>query len=188
LFSIGVKLNTYVTDFDRNGLYCTRTNITECPMIQTRTFGKRGNRPASGVTTLPGQATEMRESLPMFRQNLLLDWGKYIAVAVVGFALVAAMPRGGDGPAATSTVAAARPAAPVKCGATLAEFYDVKSGMDYSEVRDIVGCEGELVSQMSIMGSNHGTVRWDSQLTRFGSMSTSFRDGKLVSRSQFNLK
>lgn len=156
-------------------------------MIQTRSFGKRGARPTAASGRF-GHARDTTESAPLFRQSLLFDWGKYVAVALVGFALVAGLQRGGDGTADTSTVAAAKPAPPVRCGATLAEFYDVKPGMAYLDVRDIIGCEGELVSQMEIMGSNHGTVSWDSQHSRFGSLIATFRDGRLVSRTQFNLK
>jgi hypothetical protein len=155
-------------------------------MTQTRTFGRR-NAPRSPATS--GRpirpSVESDESAPMDRR-LLLDWSRYAAIAAVAFLAVVLVRTTYEGEAALTTPAT-KPAE-TKCGATLAEFYEMRPGMSYREVRDIVGCEGEVISQMALMGSNHITIQWDSQNTRFGSMTASFRDNSMVSRMQLNLK
>lgn len=156
-------------------------------MTQTKTFGRRNAaRPPSPSALAVGPRTETDEPAPIDRR-LLLDWSRYAALAAVAFLAVVLIHTTNDGEAA-QTLPATKPPIQTKCGATLAEFYEMRSGMSYREVRDVVGCEGEVISQMALMGSNHITVQWDSQNTRFGSMTASFRDNSMVSRTQFNLK
>jgi hypothetical protein len=60
--------------------------------------------------------------------------------------------------------------------------------MSYVEARRVVGCEGELISQLELSGTNTAMVRWDSANTYFGSLTVTFQNNRLVSRSQFALR
>ncbi|ODT13538.1 MAG: hypothetical protein ABS35_37615 [Kaistia sp. SCN 65-12] len=60
--------------------------------------------------------------------------------------------------------------------------------MSYAAARDIIGCEGEVLSQVSLGGTNSVAVGWDAQTAMFGNMNVTFQNGKLVSRAQFGLK
>lgn len=156
-------------------------------MIQTRPFGRR-NRPQLAQPANPSTLQQAERGAPdTLRRSLLVDWGKYVAVVVIALAALAAIRNSGEDTAATSTVAA-RPAAAAKCGATLAEFYELEIGMPYAAARDIIGCEGEILSQVSLGGTNSVMVGWDAQTAMFGNMHATFQNGRLVSRAQFRLK
>jgi len=152
-------------------------------MIQTRAFGRR-NRPQ---LARPGKPLTLRQAPDPVRRSLLVDWGKYVAVIVLVLVVLATI-RNGSGDAVVPATAEVRPAAAAKCGATLAEFYRLEIGMSYAAARDIIGCEGEILSQVSLGGTNSVMVSWDAQTASFGSMNATFQNGRLVSRAQFQLE
>ncbi len=66
------------------------------------------------------------------------------------------------------------------------KFNKINTGMSYSEVKDIIGSEGEMTS-MSKFGSTTSTnYRWRGP--NYENIFTSFRDDKLNNKSQSNLK
>lgn len=69
---------------------------------------------------------------------------------------------------------------------TKAKFDQVKNGMDYSEVKDIIGSEGEITSMSKVGDSSLMSYVWKGD--RFANMRATFKDGKLTSKSQSNLK
>jgi hypothetical protein len=160
-------------------------DVWEFEMIQTRAFGRKhrpqlarpGNRPT------PQHA---QQEAPDMRRSLLLDWGKYVAVIVLVLVVLATIRNGNEDTVASSTVAAS-PSPAAKCGATLQEFYELEIGMPYAAARDIIGCEGEILSQVSLGGTNSVMVGWDAQTAMFGNMNATFQNGRLVSRAQFRL-
>ncbi|HEV2515148.1 MAG TPA: hypothetical protein VGV07_07855 [Devosia sp.] len=156
-------------------------------MIQTRAFGRR-NRPQLARPGKPSTLQQAEQGAPdTVRPSLLLDWGKYVAAIVLVLVVLATI-RNGSGDAVVPATAEVRPAAAAKCGATLAEFYKLEIGMPYAAARDIIGCEGEILSQVSLGGTNSVMVSWDAQTAMFGSMNATFQNGRLVSRAQFRLK
>ena len=74
------------------------------------------------------------------------------------------------------------------CAATRAEFHRLRTGMSYIEARRVVGCEGELISQLELSGIDTATVKWDAANAYFGSLIVTFQNNRLVSRSQFGLR
>ncbi|MGN6489947.1 MAG: hypothetical protein ACTHLT_19280 [Devosia sp.] len=74
------------------------------------------------------------------------------------------------------------------CAATRAEFYRLRTGMSYVEARGVVGCEGEMISQLELSGTNTAMVKWNAANSYFGSLIVTFQNKRLVSRSQFGLR
>lgn len=154
-------------------------------MIQTRAFGRR-NRPQLARPRNPSMPQQAEQGVPdTVRRSLLVDWGKYVAaIVLVLVALVTIRNGSGD----TVVPAEDRSPAAAKCGATLAEFYELEIGMPYAAARNIIGCEGEILSQVSLGGTNSVTVSWDAETAMFGNMHATFQNGHLVSRAQFRLE
>jgi hypothetical protein len=93
-------------------------------------------------------------------------------------------------PASTNTVSSA-PIVTVSPTAetpsiTLAKFNQLKTGMAYKEVVNILGTDGEIISESDIGGTK--TVMYQWQSSGFGNMNAMFQNGKLISKSQFGLK
>jgi hypothetical protein len=74
------------------------------------------------------------------------------------------------------------------CAATMAEFYRLKMGMSYVEAKRVIGCDGEMISQLELSGINTATVKWEAAGNYFGSLIVTFQNNQLVSRSQFGLR
>lgn len=158
-------------------------------MAQTRTFGRRGGpeRPRPPSRPARGRA-EQEGATSGVNRRLLADWGKYAGIALLALVALAMIRNSGSEPATSTSVAAPAPAPAEPCGATLAEFYNLEIGMTYAAARDIIGCDGEILSQVSLGGTNSVMVSWNAQTAMFGSMNASFQNGQLVSRAQFRLK
>ena len=69
---------------------------------------------------------------------------------------------------------------------TKAKFDEVKTGMSYNEVKDIIGSEGEKTSMSKISETTLASYVWKGD--KYASLRTSFKDDKLTSKSQSNLK
>jgi hypothetical protein len=79
------------------------------------------------------------------------------------------------------------PAELIGCRVTLTKFYELRDGMSYSQVRNILGCNGTLVSRTEIAGYASAMFSWDGEGFA-ASMNATFQNGDLVSRAQFGLK
>lgn len=121
-------------------------------------------------------------------RRLLTDWGKYAGVLILGLVALTVIRNPAAEPVVTTTADTKVPAVAEPCGATLAEFYELEIGMSYVVARDIIGCDGEVLSQVSLGGANSVMVSWNAQTAMFGSMNATFQNGQLVSRAQFRLK
>lgn len=69
---------------------------------------------------------------------------------------------------------------------TKAKFDQVKTGMTYDEVKDVIGSEGEMTSMSKIGDSTLASYVWKGE--RFANMRATFKDEKMTSKSQSNLK
>lgn len=158
-------------------------------MATTRTFGRRGSpEPRRPGSQLRRDQAERGEATPGGGRRLLVDWGKYAGVALLVLVALAVVRNTGGEPETSASIAASPSASTEPCGATLAEFYELEIGMSYAAARDIIGCDGEVLSQVSLGGTNSVMVSWNAQTAMFGSMNATFQNGQLVSRAQFRLK
>jgi len=121
-------------------------------------------------------------------RRLLVDWGKYAGAALLVLVALTVIRNSAAEPVVTTTADASVLAVAESCGATLVEFYELEIGMSYVAARDIIGCDGEVISQVSLGGTNSVMVSWNAQTAMFGSMNATFQNGQLVSRAQFRLK
>lgn len=73
---------------------------------------------------------------------------------------------------------------------SLAEFNEIKTGMSYEEVCEIIGSEGELLSESGESGSDYHTVMymWDGEGSIGANANAMFQGGKLISKAQIGLK
>jgi hypothetical protein len=69
---------------------------------------------------------------------------------------------------------------------TKAKFDEVKTGMSYSEVKGIIGSDGEKTSMSKIGDTTLASYVWKGD--KYASLRASFKDDKLTSKSQSNLK
>lgn len=68
---------------------------------------------------------------------------------------------------------------------TMDKYNKISNGMPYDQVKGSLG-EGQLISQSSILGSTAEIYSW---MNKDGSnMNITFKDGKVESKAQFNLK
>ena len=72
------------------------------------------------------------------------------------------------------------------CHITKSKFEQIKTGMTYSQVKEVVGCPGELVSESEVMDSKATMYVW------YGSDGVSnaniiISDGKVLSKAQSGL-
>lgn len=77
-----------------------------------------------------------------------------------------------------------------KPGISIEEFNAIKAGMSYKQVVEIIGSEGELLSESDIgMGVEYVTkiYSWDSETNYLANATFTFQGGKLVSKSQIGL-
>lgn len=68
---------------------------------------------------------------------------------------------------------------------TLEKFNNLKDGITYKQAVNILGKEGELLSDSSIAGYKTSMYQWSEG---FSNMNAMFQNGKLVQKAQFGLK
>lgn len=74
---------------------------------------------------------------------------------------------------------------------TLAEFESIKTGMNYEEVVEIIGGEGELLSEVDMnMGSEYVSKMyiWEGSGSLGANANITFQGGKVTMKAQFGLK
>ena len=158
-------------------------------MNETRTFGRRNAPTLRGQTPRRHQRSD-RAGLADNGGKLALDLLRNVALGalvVLGVSAVIAMRGNGTAPSTVAEIEK-KPAKAEPCGATLAEFYKLQTGMSYDQVERIIGCDGEISSQVEIAGINTAMVTWKATDRFIGSMNATFQNGKLVARAQFGLK
>ena len=74
-----------------------------------------------------------------------------------------------------------------KCYITLEEFNKIKSGMTYKQVVDIVGCDGTVVSESTVMGSKMTIYSWYGK-DGISNANVNINDNKLINKTQIGLK
>jgi hypothetical protein len=161
-------------------------------MTSTRPFGRRnrtstvpskaGPRPARLSATVPDPQIDRRSS-----RRLFFDWLRYAGYGALVVAGLAGLRSINEGPSGQTTAAVAN-VAKEHCGASLSEFYDLRPGMTYSEVRKVIGCEGEVISQVELAGVNTVMVGWDGVGSFGANMHVMFQDNRMITRAQFGLE
>lgn len=73
------------------------------------------------------------------------------------------------------------------CKVTKAKYDAVKSGMTYSQVASILGCNGEELSSSDMAGFKTIMYMWDGN-SLGGNMNAMFQNGQLIQKAQFGLK
>lgn len=71
---------------------------------------------------------------------------------------------------------------------TLNEFYEIETGMTYQEVVQIIGCDGELSSESSLLDSTYQIYTWKGNGTIGANANVSFTDGRVTSKAQAGLE
>lgn len=66
-------------------------------------------------------------------------------------------------------------------------FNKLKTGMKYSEVVEILGKEGEILSETEVGGYKTVMYKWDGE-SLLSNMNAMFQNGKMISKAQFGLK
>lgn len=70
---------------------------------------------------------------------------------------------------------------------TMEAFNKVENGMSYEQVVEVLGGEGELMSETELAGMKMSIYTWDGNST-FSSCQITFQDGAVTSKSQYGLK
>lgn len=76
-------------------------------------------------------------------------------------------------------------------GISLKEFNQIENGMTYEEVCEIIGCEGELMSEADLnIGSQYATeiYTWKGEKGIGANANVTFQGGVVVSKAQVGLK
>lgn len=70
------------------------------------------------------------------------------------------------------------------------EFDSIKNGMSYEEVVNIIGGDGELLSETGTSGEQFHTMMysWEGENGLGSNANATFQNGKLVNKAQFGLK
>jgi hypothetical protein len=103
---------------------------------------------------------------------------KWIGVAIVFFVLFKLMSAGGSVATVNDT----------SCRVTLDRFSDLKTGMPYSTVENILGCPGKEMSRSDIAGYTTVMLGWDGKGSFGANMNAMFQNNSLVSKAQFGLR
>ena len=90
----------------------------------------------------------------------------------------------------TPQQAAPTPAPEPKKGITKAEFDQIQNGMTYEQVVQIIGSEGEVMSESGQKGDQYYTVMytWEGESGFGANANAMFQGGKMVNKAQFGLK
>ena len=77
-----------------------------------------------------------------------------------------------------------------KPGISKAEFNQIQNGMNYEEVKHIIGSDGEIVSESGQAGDQFHTIMysWKCEKGLGANARFMFQEGKLQNKSQFGLK
>lgn len=73
------------------------------------------------------------------------------------------------------------------CGATMAEFSSLQTGMAYQRVVRIIGCDGTELSSGEFAGVRTIMFMWPGE-SAGGNMNAMFQDDKLINKAQLGLK
>ncbi|MBO5884094.1 MAG: DUF3862 domain-containing protein [Clostridia bacterium] len=73
---------------------------------------------------------------------------------------------------------------------SMSEFNKIKTGMTYDEVVVVVGCKGELMSEVDIGYSEYATkiYSWEGNGYAGSNANVTFQGGKVVSKAQIGLE
>lgn len=74
-----------------------------------------------------------------------------------------------------------------KCYITLDEFNKIQSGMSYNQVKEIVGCEGTVVSESEYMGTKMTIYSWYGK-DGISNANVNIQNDKLLNKTQVGLK
>ena len=99
-------------------------------------------------------------------------------VVFISFILILVIALNGGGEGASSKI-------------TLSEFDQIKTGMSYSQVCEIIGGKGELMSSVDLdIGSEYATqlYTWEGNGYTGSNANVTFQGGKVVSKAQIGLK
>jgi Domain of Unknown Function with PDB structure (DUF3862) len=86
----------------------------------------------------------------------------------------------------TQVTAASAQATTCKVGMT--QYQSLASGMSYSRVAAILGCEGSEISRVDMGGFRTVMYMWEGQGSLGANMNIMIQNGKLISRAQFGLQ
>ncbi|MDC2867545.1 DUF3862 domain-containing protein [Bacillus sp. BP-3] len=77
-----------------------------------------------------------------------------------------------------------------KPGVSKAEFDKIQNGMSYEEVKNIIGSDGEVLSETGQKGDQFHTImyKWDGEKGLGANANFTFQEEKLANKSQFGLK
>ena len=74
------------------------------------------------------------------------------------------------------------------CKVDLAQYQSLSSGMTYSRVTAVLGCEGSELSRVEMGGFKTVVYMWQGNSSAGANMNVMFQNGKLISRAQFGLQ
>ena len=70
---------------------------------------------------------------------------------------------------------------------SMEEFSEIKTGMSYDEVIEIIGCEGELSSEVSVVDITSELYIWYGS-DGISNANVTFSNGKVMAKAQFGLE
>lgn len=109
-----------------------------------------------------------------------------VLVVVVAGEPDAAKNGGNNVPAAEN---ATNRSAPVNdAGISAAEFAALRTGMTLGEVVEIVGSQGEVLSESELSGIRTVMVKWNGEIGFGANANAMFQNDKLIQKSQFGLE
>ena len=74
------------------------------------------------------------------------------------------------------------------CEVSMAQYQRLTSGMSYSRVTAVLGCEGSEISQVEMGGFKTVMYMWEGNGSLGANMNVMIQNGKLLMKSQFGLK
>ncbi len=74
-----------------------------------------------------------------------------------------------------------------KCYISMEEFNEIKTGMTYEEVKNIVGCDGTVYSETELIGSKMTIYSWYGK-DGISNANVTIQDDKLINKTQIGLK
>lgn len=74
------------------------------------------------------------------------------------------------------------------CKASAAAFSRLQNNMTYEQVREVIGCDGSIQSDMEMAGYRTVMLAWDGEGTLGANMNVMIQNGRMVMKSQFGLR
>jgi hypothetical protein len=74
------------------------------------------------------------------------------------------------------------------CNVTYASYQKLQSGMTYRQVIQILGCQGQEISRVDLMGVSAVMYTWSGTETFLANMNAMFQNGRLTTKAQIGLK